>query len=174
MDLADFDQPTLPTLPPWPLPLPPQLPALREAAAQAGASTFFSLWDNLAQAQGSLLLSDTSSEDPQPPTTFSVVTVTDDVWSSFLPDPPIPPALIRQCVGAGLAAAPLSLVKPSTIRTVGGGTLVIEPGEGRDPLTVNDQASCTTSFLTCTLYTMSSTVIWRTNWEFNSYFTIAA
>ena len=25
MDLTDFDQPTLPTLPPWPLPLPPQV-----------------------------------------------------------------------------------------------------------------------------------------------------
>ena len=43
-------------------------------------------------------------------------------------------------VGAGLTCSALSLIRPCTVRTVGGATLVVEPGLGGDPLTVNDQA----------------------------------
>ena len=124
--------PLLAAWPPWPLALPPQLPALRTLAAKAGAETFFHLWDQLAAT--SLALTCTSS-----PPIFCIVTASDATWSGLLPPPPIPPALLRSLVGAGLTSGPLSLSTPSSVRTVGGGTLVVEPGEGGDPLTVNDQ-----------------------------------
>ena len=119
--------------PPWPLPLPPQLPALRALATQAGAATFFHLWD---QAAASSLAPPSSG-----PPIFSVVTVDDESWQQLLPPPPLPPSLLRRIVGAGLTATALSLTRPSSVRTVGGGTLVVEPGDATDPLTVNDQAA---------------------------------
>ena len=141
--------------PPWPLPLPPQLPALRALAAQAGAATFFQLWDQAAASS----LAPTSSGPP----IFSVVTVDDAAWQQLLPPPPLPPALLRRVVGAGLTATALSLTTPSSVRTVGGGTLVLEPGDGSDPLTVNDQAAVkVVGAGDCWLIILERPPLWRT------------
>jgi hypothetical protein len=122
--------------PPWPVALPPQLPALRALAASAGADTFFHLWNLLACTPLAIA-------EPSALPIYSVVTADDAAWARLLPPRPLAPALLRRLVGAGLTATHLSLTVPSTVRTVGGGTLVVEPGEGGDPLTVNDQAAVT-------------------------------
>ena len=71
-------QPTLPFLfpivTPWPLPLPPQHPGLRQAAEQANAGIFFTLWDSLTRTE----LCEVSEDSPP---VFSIITVDDEAWT---------------------------------------------------------------------------------------------